>query len=176
MSVTTAYSMVLLLGAAVGPGAIAQQQPSPSTQQRQDYYSYDEIRIDEDCRILPDLANVQPGKKARPQTDANICHLEDETTSEHVEQRVAGNQLLRNHVEVQEHTLVLWNPWNTLVTFVVQQIVPKNWTIDSDPSPRQMIGQVAFFPVQVQPGKVERLHVGMRHTSPMRAKSITTHQ
>jgi hypothetical protein len=171
-----ACSMVLLLGAAIGPDPLAQQEPGSSTPQRPDYYSYFEIRIDQSCRILPDQADVQPGKKARPYTDGNICHLEEESTSEHVEQKVAGNQLLRNRVEIQEHTFVLWNSWNTPVTFVVQQIVPKNWTIDSYPPPHQMIGQAASFPVQVQPGKVERLHVGMRRTSPLRATTITTHK
>lgn len=80
--------------------------------------------------------------------------------------------MLRNRVEVQEHEFVLWNPANVAVTFVVQQVVPRNWAIDSDPQPRQIIGQTAYFPVQLQPGGVVQLHVGMRRTSPLRPKTI----
>jgi hypothetical protein len=153
--------------------ASARQTPSPAAApQRPQYYSFNEIHVDQDCRILPDPAHVPPGKKAKPYSDDAICHLETVLESEHVEERIAGTQLLRTKVEIHEHEFVLQDISPDPVTFVVEQEVPKAWTIDSDPQPKQIIGQTAFFPVIVQPGQVVRLHVGMRRDSPLRAKSI----
>jgi hypothetical protein len=55
---------------------------------------------------------------------------------------------------------------------VVTLAVPKHWTVVFDPQPQQIIGQTAFFPVQIKSGEVVRLHVGLRHSSPMCAKTI----
>jgi hypothetical protein len=169
MVANRAYPALLLVGATACLGAAAQK---PAASHRQNYFGSNEIRVDQDCHILPDPANLPPGKKARPYTDSNICHLESVNSSEHVEQKAVGNRLLRSLVDVQEHEFVLWNPENEPVIFVVEQLVPKKWTVDSDPQPKQIIGQVAFFPVHVQPGEVIRLHVGIRHTSAMGAKTI----
>jgi hypothetical protein len=168
---------VLALCAATCCAASAGQTPPPSAApQRPQYYSFNEIHVDQDCRILPDPAHVPPGKKAKPYSDDAICHLENVLESEHVEERIQGTQLLRTKVEIHEHEFVLTDISPYPVTFVVQQEVPRAWIIDSDPRPKQMIGQTAFFPVIVQPGQTVRLHVGMRHESPMRARAIAAHR
>jgi hypothetical protein len=160
------------LGTTALLGAIAQKGPGPAAPQRRSYYAISEIHVDQDCRILPDAAYTRPGKKPKPYTDENICHLENVNSVERVEEKVAGHQLLRNRVEIQEQEFVLWNPSDEPATFVVEQAVPKDWVIDSDPRPKQVLGQTAYFPVQVQAGETVRLHVGLRHTSPLRARNI----
>jgi hypothetical protein len=164
-------SLALLLAGILGQFA-AQQASSAAAPQRRAYFAPNEISVDQDCRILPDPTHVRPGKKPKPYTDGNICHLESVNSSQHLEEKIVGTQLLRNHVDIQEHEFVLWNPGNEPVTFVVEHFVPKEWAVDSDPQPKQIIGQAAFFPVEVQPGEVVRLHVGLRRTIPLRAKTI----
>lgn len=152
--------------------ASAGQAPQSAPPQRRQYYSFNEIHVDQDCRILPDAAYATPGKKAKPYMDSALCHLESTLESQHVEESIQSDQLLRWHVEIHEHTFVLQDISDAPVTFVVQQWIPKDWTVDSDPQPKQMIGRTAFFPVVVQPGEIVRLHVGVRRASPMRAKPL----
>ncbi len=163
------WALLALFAAPWFPASTQTPQPPP---QRQQYYSFNEIHVDQDCRILPDPAHALSGKRAKPYTDSALCQLEGIFESQHVEESIQGDQLLRWHVEVHEHTFVLQDISDAPVTFVVEQIVPKNWTVDSDPQPKQMIGQTAFFPVIVQPGQVVHLHVGMRRASPVHAKPI----
>jgi hypothetical protein len=133
-----------------------------------------QIHVDENCRILPDPAHPVPGKKQRPFSDSTICHLESVLRSEHIEERVAGNQLLRSLVSIQEHEFVLQNIAQYPVTFVVQQHVPEKWFVDSDPQPIAMEGRTAIFHAQAQPGEIVRLHVGMRHDNPLMPKTAST--
>jgi hypothetical protein len=163
------------VSAAACCAAVAPQAPSTAPPAREQYFSFNEIHIDQDCRILPDPAHLPPGKKAKPYADLTICHLEHVFESQHMEERIDGNELLRYKVDIHEHEFVLEDISQDPVTFVVEQRVPSNWTVDSDPQPKQMIGQTAFFPVVVQPGQIVRLHVGMRHESPMRPKPIDAH-
>ena len=165
------WAVLALCVAACCP-ASAQQAPQAAPPQRRQYYSFNEIHIDQDCRILPDPAHAPPGKKPKPYSDSAVCHLEHVFESEHVEERIQGDQLLRWRVEIHEHEFVLQDISDAPVTFVVEQVIPRNWTVDSDPQPKQMIGQTAFFPVIVQPGQIVRLHVGMRHETPLRGKPI----
>jgi hypothetical protein len=160
------------LSAAACFSVAAQQAPQAAPPERPQYYSFNEIHVDQDCRILPDPAHAPPGKKPRPYTDSAVCHLESILESEHIEEQIQGNQLLRWHVQIHEHEFVLQDISDAPVTFVVQQVIPKNWIVDSDPQPKQTISQTAYFPVIVQPGQIVRLHVGMRHAAPMRAKPI----
>ena len=150
----------------------AQQAPQTAPPERRQYYSFNEIHVDQDCRILPDPAHLPPGKRPKPYTDSVLCHLESVLESEHVEERIQGSQLLRWRVEIHEHEFVLQDASDAPVTFVVEQMVPKGWTVDSDPQPKQIIGQTAFFPVIVQPGQTVRLHVGMRRATPLRARPV----
>jgi hypothetical protein len=152
--------------------ASARQAPQAAPPERRQYYSFNEIHVDQDCRILPDPAHAPPGKKPKPYADSAICHLEHVFESQHVEENIQGDQLMRWHVQVHEHEFVLQDISDAPVTFVVEQVIPRDWTVDSDPQPKQMIGQTAYFPVIVQPGQIVRLHVGMRRQSPMRAKPI----
>jgi hypothetical protein len=163
---------VLALCAAACCAASAQQAPAAAPSQRQQYYSFNEIHVDQDCRILPDPARATPGKKPKPYSDSAICRLESIFASQHAEEKVQGDQLIRWRVEIHEHTFVLQDISDAPVTFVVEQSIPRNWTVDSDPQPKQVIGQTAYFPVIVQPGEIVHLHVGMRRTSPMRSKPI----
>lgn len=175
MLTTRACALVLLWGVAAIPMLMAQLTDGAAVPQRPAYYGYNEIHIDQDCRILPDPAQAPPGKKLRPHRNEAVCHLESQLDSQHLEERVSGNQLLRNWVSIREHEFVLQNISDQPVTFVVEQLVPENWTVDSDPQPKQFIGNTAYFPVQVRPGEIIRLHVGLRHSTPMRAKAISIH-
>lgn len=131
------------------------------------------IYIDQDCRIVPDPARATPEKKAKPFADPVICHLETIDNSTHVEERIEGNQLLRNRVYVAEQEFVLQNIMDVQAMFVVQVPVSAEWQVDSDPQPASIEGNVAVFPVYADPGQTVRLHVGLRHTQPMKTKTIS---
>lgn len=131
-----------------------------------------QIRVDQTCRILPDMAHPFPGKKIRPFRDATICSIEGPHASEHGEERIDGSQLLRYDVRVTEQTFVLQNISEDHVVFVVQYPVPEGWTVDSDPQPNRYEGGMAIFPVHAGPGEVVRLHVGMRRTRTLKPRTI----
>jgi hypothetical protein len=133
-----------------------------------------QIHVDGTCRILPNLMHPFPGQKPKPFRDSNICHTESATGSEHMEERISGNQLLRSWVRVSEQTYVLQNITNDHIVFVVEFTVPKGWAVDSDPQPNRFDGNVAIFPVHAQPGQIVQLHVGIRRTSPLKPKAIST--
>ncbi len=160
------------LAAAVCLSAAARQAPQTAPPERRQYYSFNEIHVDQDCRILPDPAHAPPGKKPKAYTDPAVCHLINIFQSQHVEERIQGDQLLRWRVDIREHEFVLQDISDAPVTFVVEQDVPKNWTVDSDPQPKQTIGQTAYFPVVVEPGQIVHLHVGVRHQTPMRTRPV----
>ena len=131
-----------------------------------------QIRINEDCRIVPDLAHPFPGKKPRPFRDDAICHIESPNESEHLEERIQGNQLLRYAVRVSEATYVLQNITQDHIVFLVERPVPNGWTIDSTPEPNRYDGSTAIFPVHAQPGEIVSLHVGMRRSTTLKPKII----
>jgi len=134
-----------------------------------------EIHVDGNCRIVPDVAHPLPHQKARPFRDSTICHLEATNNSEHMEERISGNQLLRSWVRVSEQTFVLQNITNDHIVFVVEVTLPNGWTVDSDPQPNRYNGPVAIFPVHAQPGEIVQLHVGMRHAAPLKPRTISSH-
>jgi hypothetical protein len=131
-----------------------------------------QIHVDAKCRILPEAAHPFPGHKPGPFRDANICHIETAVGSEHREEQISGNQLLRSNVRVNEQTYVLQNITGDHIVFVLEFPVPQGWQIDSDPQPNRFDGPVAIFPVHAQAGEIVRLHVGMRRVTPMRPKTI----
>jgi hypothetical protein len=170
MSAKRIYVALLLLSVS----ALAQQ-PSPRP-------AYDgsgapdvarQIHVDGNCRILPDVAHPLPHQKPRPFRDSNICHLESTNNSEHMEERISGSQLMRTSVRISEQTFVLQNITNDHIVFVVEFTLPNGWTVDSDPQPNRYDGQVAVFPVHAQPGEIVQLHVGIRHTSPLKPRTIS---
>lgn len=134
-----------------------------------------QIHVDGHCRILPNLAHPFPGQKQRPYRDNTLCHLESENSSEHMEELISGGQLLRSWVRVAEQTFVLQNITDDHVVFVVEFAVPKGWTVDSDPQPNRYDGTTAIFPIHARPREIVQLHVGARHTTPMKPKTIAGH-
>jgi hypothetical protein len=131
-----------------------------------------QIFIDQDCRILPGGDMLLPGKKDKPFSDPVICHLESVNNSNHIEEKIVGNELYRSRVYVAEQEFVLQNISDGEAKFVVEVAVNSDWVIDSDPQPVSTEGDVAIFPVYAQPGEIVRLHVGMRHTQPLKTKTI----
>jgi hypothetical protein len=171
-----------LMGMVVTACAAAQQ---PASTARPAYDGSDspnavqQIYIDEDCRIMPDPAHASTGKKARGIRDDNICHIESVHSSEHMEERIVGNELYRNRVRVNEQTYVLQNVAAKQVVFLVEVGVPKDWVVDSDPQPASLTAaganaSTAQFPVYADPGAIVQLHVGMRRPTPLKTKTIKT--
>jgi hypothetical protein len=144
----------------------------PAGAQRPAYPIVQEIHVDGDCRLLVAPADLVAKKKAHYERDPVICHIESPNSSEHTEEMIVGNELRRSRVAVQEHEFVLQNIAAAPVIFVVEQPVNKGWQIDSDPRPEQMEGDVALFRVHAQPGEIVHLHVGERHTTPLKTKTI----
>jgi len=132
-----------------------------------------QIHVDGKCRILPGAGHPFPGHKPGPFRDANICHTETVLNSEHREEQISGNQLLRSNVRVSEQTYIVQNITGDHVVFVLEFAVPDGWQIDSDPQPNRYDGHLAIFPVHAQAGEIVRLHVGMRHTTPMHPQTIS---
>jgi len=131
------------------------------------------IYIDQSCRILPSANPVLPGKKDKPFSDPAICHLETVNTSNHIEEKIVGNELYRSRVYIAEQEFVLQNIADGRAEFIVQVPVNSDWVIDSDPQPVSTQGDIAIFPVYAQPGEIVRLHVGMRHTQPLKTKTLS---
>jgi hypothetical protein len=131
-----------------------------------------EIHVDQECHILPPTSQPPGAKRPRLHKDPLICHLESVAESNHVEETIAGNQVRRSDVRIQEQTYVLQNVTTDPTTFVVEQFVPQGWMVDSDPQPTKMDGPTAVFQVSADPGQTVQLHVGLRHTKPLRTKFI----
>ena len=130
------------------------------------------IYVDQDCRILPGANPVLPGRKDKPFRDPIICHLESVLNSQHMEEKIVGNELYRSRVYVAEQEFVLENISEGEAQFIVEVAVNSDWVIDSDPQPASTEGDIAVFPVYAQPGQIVRLHVGMRHTQPLKTKIV----
>jgi len=160
-----------------GFGVLAQQSPKPSRPAYDGSANPDsphEIYVDQDCRILPGPTAIIPGKKAKPFADSTICHIESIHNSEHMEERIVGNELYRSKVHIAEQEFVLQNIAVYPVIFVVEQGVPDGWVIDSDPQPTEVNQSTAVFPVHAQPGEIVRLHVGLRNAKPLKTKVVKT--
>lgn len=133
-----------------------------------------QIHVDQNCRILPSVAHPFPGQKARPYHDSTLCHLESINSSEHLEELISGGQLLRSRVHIAEQTFVLQNITDDHVVFVVEYAVPKGWAIDSDPQPNRYDGTTAILPVHAGPRQIVQLHIGIRHTTALKPKIISS--
>ena len=174
--VSLLLSAMPVLGCMIVPILEAQQPASPSASNpaaaRIPYSPFLEIHVDDRCHILPDPDHPLPGKKPRPHTDPVICHLEGIASSAHMEESIVGHELRRNWIDITEQEYVLQNIAEDPVIFVVEQYVPPGWVVDSDPQPKQMSGQTAIFLANAKPGEIVHLHVGLRHTKPLRTKQI----
>jgi hypothetical protein len=62
-----------------------------------------------------------------------------------MEEHVEGNVLLRDWVTIPEHEFVVQNITGQQVVFMVQQAVPKGWSVDSDPQPTTVVDGIASF-------------------------------
>jgi hypothetical protein len=132
------------------------------------------IYIDQDCRILPGPTQILPNKKDKPFSDSTICHLESIHNSQHMEERIVGNQLYRSRVHIAEQEFVLQNITGGNAEFVVQVQVPQDWVVDSDPQPASTKGNIAVFPVYADPSAIVRLHVGLRNAKALKPKTVVT--
>jgi len=171
-----------ILGALAAMVVLAPGSELSAVAQRQSYPILQEILVKQSCAILLAPADSAVGKKKpKFEHDSTICHREGIHSSEHMEESILGSQLLRNRVDVEEQEYVLQNIAADPVVFVVQQNVPKGWRVDSDPQPVQLIPApagdsrsetVAVFRVHAQPGEIVHLHVGERHTTPLKTKIL----
>jgi hypothetical protein len=169
------FPTLFLFVLAASAGALGQQAPDTARPAYDGSDSPDaprRIYIDQDCRIQPDPAHLIPGKKFRPFSDSTICHLESVLNSNHIEEQIVGNELRRNRVYIAEQEYVLQNITEGRVMFIVQEAVSADWTVDSDPQPASTEGDLAVFPVYAEPGQIVRLHVGLRHTQPLKTRYI----
>jgi len=162
------------LGTAVPARLASQQVPSPATQvHRAPYSRYQQIHVDQDCRLLPDPSKPVVGnKKPHLQRDPEICHLDTVLSSNHIEEHITEKAIERNAVSITEQTYVLQNVTDDPAIFVVEQYVPEGWAVDSDPQPINMVGPTAVFRVNAQPGEIVQLHVGLRHSKPLHPKAL----
>jgi hypothetical protein len=151
--------------------------------QRPAYPIVREIQVDSNCRVQPDPARPvavenQQHPDQRFRKDPLVCGIDTVNSSEHVEETIVGNERRRNRVAVDEKEFVLQNTTQDRVAFVVEQPVSKGWIVDSDPKPTQLRTvnsvSVAIFRVYAEPGQIVHLHVGERHTTPMKTKIIRT--
>ena len=132
-----------------------------------------QIFVDGDCRILPNSTVPLPGRKSHPFRDSTICSIESAADSEHMEEQISGNQVLRYRVHIVEQTYVLQNISDDHIVFVIERTVPSGWSVDSDPQPNRYTGTSAVFPVHAQPGEIVRLHVGIRNSRPLKPRTIS---
>ena len=175
MTRTPRFTVVIVSIAFLHLTAAAQQRPAaprPSYDGSDSPLAPEQIRLDQDCNLLPDPAHLPLGKKVRLIRDDTLCHLENIAHSEHIEEKIVGDQMQRTRVKITEHEFVLQNVTNLPVLFVIQQPVPEGWMVDSDPQPSKIVDGTAIFPAHAQPGEIVHLHVGMRHTTSMKPKSL----
>ena len=121
-----------------------------------------EIHVDQKCQILE-------GHGGSLRMDPVICHLESVHFSSHVEETVKDGVTRSSLVTISEQEYLLQNVTVEPVIFVVEQLVPKGWEVNSDPQPTEIIGSTALFRVNAEPGQIVRLHVGERHANPVTA-------
>jgi hypothetical protein len=128
--------------------------------------------VDQRCRILPSAAAAPSGKKSKPWSDWNTCHLENVFDTEHRMQTVVGQELQRSDVEIYEQQYVLGNQSQQPEVFIVEQPAMKGWTIEGDPPPFRVADGKEYYRAWVQPGETVRLHVGMRKVTPLKPKLL----
>jgi hypothetical protein len=164
---------ILALTSLAGAACLAPQEPArPSYDHSAAPDVAMQIHIDENCEIIPGSALALTSGKKKPFRDGAVCSLEGISNSEHDEERISGNQLLRWHVRIDEQTFVLQNVSDAHVVFFVERSVPKGWVVDSDPQPNRYVGSIAVFPVHAQPGETVRLHVGIRRMIPLKPRPL----
>jgi hypothetical protein len=140
------------------------QQPPPQNESIALATTIPEVQVDHNCRVLTAgrASADNPNPKPRFRDDDIVCHIEGEHTSSFWENLLVNGKRKHVVVTVQEREYVLQNPGTVPVAYIVDQPLPKGWSIDSDPQPIAINGKDAIFRVVVQPGQLVRLHVGER--------------
>jgi hypothetical protein len=127
-----------------------------------------EIHVDRSCKVLLESSAALSGYGEEDlRNDHVICHLESVFKSHHVEEALRDGGRQRSKVTIREQEYLLQNVTAEPVTFVVEHVLPDDWTVDSDPQPIKVVGNTAYFRVSAEPGEIVRLHVGERHAVPM---------
>lgn len=129
-----------------------------------------EIHVDQKCQIL----EIHGDRVRNPQMDPAVCHFDYVHTSHHLEESVKDGTTRNNVVTISEQEYLLHNVTAEPVIFVVEQLVPEGWQVDSDPQPTKMVGSTALFRVNAQPGEIVRLHVGERQARPITLPTVST--
>ena len=129
-----------------------------------------EIHVDQKCQIL----EIHGDRIRNPQTDPAVCHFDYVNTSRHLEESVKDGTTRNNVVTISEQEYLLHNVTAEPVIFVVEELVPEGWQVDSDPQPTKMVGSTALFRVNAQPGEIVRLHVGERQARPITLPTVST--
>jgi hypothetical protein len=163
MLATKAFRAVVI-SIAVAQAGLAQQagEPAANTDTPRP-----QIVVDRTCRILPDSDARVLGDDGHGMRDPIICHLESIFQSQHVEEKIADGEHQYSRVRIAEQEYVLQDVIEAPVVFLVRHPVPEGWTVDSDPQPVSVDAGVAVFRVFADPGQTVRLHVGLRHATPI---------
>ncbi|WP_213803323.1 hypothetical protein [Granulicella sp. dw_53] len=161
-------STVVSLGAAGCHSRGSSQLASNSVAPTVSGVALKEIHVDQSCHILQDQVHgVTGGSESGLAANPEICHLESVSKSDHPEETTVEGVARHSVVSIAEQEYLLQNVTAEPVTFVVEQAVPQDWQIDSDPRPTEIVGSTALFRVSAQPGQRVRLHVGMRRKHEM---------
>jgi hypothetical protein len=152
----TLLSAVALLGIGIALGFVHPSALSQSSAPVQPPLK--EIHVDRSCKILQDESDAL--------SDLAEAELRNDT-SHHVEEALRDGVMLRNNVTVKEQEYLLQNVTSEPVTFVVEHVLPDDWTVDSDPQPVKIVDNKAFFRVHAEPGQIVRMHVGEHHADPI---------
>lgn len=127
-----------------------------------------EIHVDGHCRILaqerPDSTQPYDKPQYRLGHDGGICNFDGGRAhiTTRKEENIVNGVVKRTTLTIREHTYLLHNPTQGPITFVVDELVPNGWTIDSDPKPNALANSTATFRVHAEAGQTVRLHVGRR--------------
>ena len=146
------------------------QPPSKSVAPAVNSPALKEIHVDQKCQIL----EIHGDRVRNPQMDPAVCHFDYVNTSHHLEESVKEGTTRNNVVTISEQEYLLHNVTAEPVIFVVEQLVPEGWQVDSDPQPTKMVGSTALFRVDAQPGETVRLHVGERQARPITLPTVST--
>lgn len=154
---------VFLLCTVMVPGSTGQQTAPVNSGD-----ALQKIYVDQFCHILPDQTDLSVENDVSDlPMDPAVCHRESVLTSKHLEKTVKDGVSQRSIVNISEQEYLLQDVTTEPVAFVIEQLVPEGWQVDSEPQPAEMIGSTAVFRVIAQSGQTVRLHVGMRHANPI---------
>lgn len=160
-------------GASAGPPPSTMEMTIVGTSLRA---SDGKIYVNDVCEIFPGLTLPLTDHKPKGEWNPDVCHIENAEHSERTEEKAAGGELERATVEIREQEYVLQNLDVKPALFELVARVPEGWSIDSDPRPARMTGQLAIFEIHAGPWEMVRLHVGIRHTKDLKPKALPSRE